>query len=313
MRVSEGRVGDDYSTGYSDKTAYIKFSKGGKVADFKPFLKSFSINRKYNSKYGQKAESFYDEVNWQFDTEQPVFTLAFEVPSNSINEAIVNHSKFQYLMRMVYPPHSDTNEMMVQQIELHFSNLISDNGVLGGGGFGSYHQAILDQKQIEKQNNVDTDGRIYKMKKSDIAKLFNREGKGVVIPEDRAFQSAKSTEKTTLLGQRTEIDTYTASDPLTMQQSGFGNPNKKAVAHAGETLEDELNFLKQLSDPAGNTPFGPHKVNREGESLLVFIKKLTYKPDLTMGFYEFSGMIFPKVFSVNLNIEVGNDDMGLLK
>ena len=34
MRVSEGRKGDDYTKGYSEKTTFIEFSKGSKVIKF---------------------------------------------------------------------------------------------------------------------------------------------------------------------------------------------------------------------------------------------------------------------------------------
>ena len=50
-----------------------------------------------------------------------------------------------------------------------------------------------------------------------------------------------------------------------------------------------------------------------GGAVLAYIKKLTYKPDLTLGFLEHDGMIFPKVFSVNLSIQIGSDRMGLKK
>ena len=302
MRVSEGRVGNDYSKSYSDKTAYIEFKKGSKVANFKPFVKSFSINRKYNTKHGQKKESFYDEVNWQFDTEQPVYSLSFEVPSNSINEAIVNHSKFQYLMRMVYPPHSDNNEVLMQQIEMKFTNLISDNGILGGGGFGAYDSAISEAKRIKKAEKLGLSDELAKKKSSDIFKPGLVAARGTTIEEVVDPNASDPLEEVEPPFRTADWETaLRAEDLFTTKRPDFG------------TFEEQFDFLNKLNDPAGNTPYGPNKNGGAGSPVLVFIKKLTYKPELPMGFFEYSGMIFPKIFSVSLSIEVGSDDMGLLK
>ena len=284
MRVSEGRVGNDYSDDYADKTTRIVFIKGSKQADFKPFIKTFSISRKYNPKYGQKKESFYDEVNWQFDTEQPVYSLSFEIPSNSINEAIVNHSKFQYLMRMVYPPHSDLNENILQEIQMKFGNLISNNTVLGGGGFPAYEKAKNDARNINKIDSITKD---YGSMKFSQAYVGRDRYQALEIQGEQfgaQFEAASATELGYDLGFKPSM-----------------------------TFEEEVAFLRSLTDPAGSTPLGQHRPIKNDEPVLVYIKKLTYKPDITMGFFEFSGMIFPKVFSMNLTIEVGSDDMGLAR
>ena len=50
-----------------------------------------------------------------------------------------------------------------------------------------------------------------------------------------------------------------------------------------------------------------------GDPLLVYSKKVTYKPVIEMGFFEHQGMLFAKTFEITMALEVGTHDDGTLK
>ncbi len=126
-----GRVGNDYSTGYSRRTGYICFSKYEHEVKFKPYVKDFKISRKIDPKNVVESNTLQQKSVLVFNTKFPQFDIAFDVVSNSVSEAIVNQEKLQRLLRMIWA--KDTLGTKKAEVHIKFANLINKTTLLGIG------------------------------------------------------------------------------------------------------------------------------------------------------------------------------------
>ena len=345
MRVSEGRRGDDYTKGYSAQTTFIEFSKGSKVIKFKPFLKSFSINRRYNKKRGQTITGFYEETTIQYDTEKPVYNISFTVPSNSVNEAIIHHGYVQHLMRMVAPPNTPGNkhQTLLSGFYVKIANLMSDSSILGGGGMAALYMAKENKSPSAAVPNAPTNakkapafkGEHYteRMYESGVTGM-TATGQGVTEgkesiksgnkdeinfraqPGDPEWQniSGEYAEAKKLSGVYDSRSDYNVWKMFYEKGWDVGDEYKRGWEMLkGERVKEREKAVIEAQKAGGDYLVEAGRMAGIGDPLLVYSKKVTYKPVIEMGFFEHQGMLFAKTFEITMALEVGTHDDGTLK
>lgn len=144
----------DYSDIYSNKTGLITFSRGSTSIGFKPFLKSFSVNRQVKDSNQQVIEGLLNVRKVPFAANMPDYKMAFSVVAGSIDEAISNHKKMSKFFRLMYPAHNPSGNLKTKFIgmNIEFTNLISKSSIFGAG-------AKATTKKVLKASMLDGEGQ----------------------------------------------------------------------------------------------------------------------------------------------------------
>lgn len=118
-------MGTQSNTYSSTRRGTIWFSTFGTSIGFAPYLETFSFEME--TIVQEEKTSFGDEFRTQ-GVKKYVYSISFNVPSESWAEAKENHRKFSVLIRMNLPDISDvvTTSDIESGVVVRFSNLIHD-------------------------------------------------------------------------------------------------------------------------------------------------------------------------------------------
>lgn len=118
----------DYSADYAlDKKGHIFIGSCNRVVKFKPFIKSLSYETKYENI--NNVQEAYANPTLSGPMESIAYKLSFDVIASSIEEAIENHKKFQFFIRMLFPRYDDVTEY--REVYVKFSNIIHGGDARG--------------------------------------------------------------------------------------------------------------------------------------------------------------------------------------
>jgi len=247
----------DYSDSYTGKVGQIKFSRGARSVEFKPFLTSLNVKRAVKDQSSQVIEGFMNVRKIPYSANMPDYKMSFVVPSSNVDEAKANHKKMQTFFRIMYPASDSAakgnagSETKFLEMYVQFGNLINQGSVFGASG--KTKVKVVEQSVLPASDRPPLSGSV------DVS-AFNEILGG-------AIESA-------------------AENTPGMELFGVAG---------GEMAESELVTVRE------HQPKGP---------LRVVCRNLKYKPDLSMGFFEFNGMLYAKVFDISLTFE-SNDQVSL--
>jgi hypothetical protein len=132
--VSDAKNVPGYEDRYTKQNnGVIKFKKWGVNVEYLPMLKSFSIERKIDSKNIQEFRHLTGKNRLVFDAKMPVYTLGFTVAAHNLAQAKFHHLQLQKLMRMIMPAEGGTTTTTAE-MSVKFANLISNGQIYENEG-----------------------------------------------------------------------------------------------------------------------------------------------------------------------------------